>query len=85
MLASGSGDAEIGLWSLPEGELLGQMKRGKFKSLKSGILGVTPGAGNATAIGVLALAFSPDGARLYSSGLEIKRVPGEPARGAVRV
>ncbi|MGA2327494.1 MAG: WG repeat-containing protein [Bryobacteraceae bacterium] len=84
-LASGSADAEIGLWSLPEGKLLGQMKRGKFKSLKSGIVSVSPGAGNATAIGVRALAFSPDGAELYSSGLEIKRAPGEPARGAVRV
>ncbi|MGC9971490.1 MAG: WG repeat-containing protein [Bryobacteraceae bacterium] len=84
-LASGSADAEIGLWSLPEGRLLGRMKRGKFKSLKSGILSATPGVGNATAVGVRALAFSPDGARLYSSGLEIKRAPGEPARGAVRV
>lgn len=82
-LASGSADTEIGLWSLPEGKLLGQMKRGKFKTLKLGILGATSAAGNATPIGVRALAFSPDSAELYSSGLDIKRAPGEPARGAV--
>ncbi len=84
-LASGSADTEINLWSLPDGKFLGRMKRGKIKSLKSGVLSATPGAGNATEIGVRALAFSADGARLYSSGLELKRAPGEPARGAVDV
>jgi WD40 repeat protein len=84
LLASGSADTEIGLWSLPEGKLVGQMRRGKFRALKSDLLTVAPGPGNATAVGVRALAFSPDGAELYSTGLEIKRAPGEPARGAVR-
>jgi len=85
LLASGSADTEIGLWSLPEGKLLGQMKRGKFKTLKTGLLSVAPGPGNATELGVRALEFSADGGELYSSGLEIKRGPGETARGAVRV